>query len=134
NSGQITGQVTGYASSAFLYTPGQDLADLGRLPAAGSESGITTTARAINNLGHVVGTATDDIDTDRGTAWLWTPEDGLLNLNDLVVDSGAPFVLRNANSINDAGQIVGWADAKLGEDEIGPPRTFPFLLTPIPEP
>src|SRR5688572_19814621 len=56
NHGQITGQGSDY--SAILYTPGTGFQSLGKL-----RYDIDTWGHAINDLGQVVGLATDDIDS-----------------------------------------------------------------------
>jgi probable HAF family extracellular repeat protein len=119
-AGQIAGQAEDY--KAYLYTPGQGILTLGEL------KDRDTWARGLNDLGHVVGSATDDIDSDRGLAFLWTPELGMRDLNDLVDASAAGWTLTEAWAINNAGQIVGFGQHG------GDLTRVPFLLTPVPEP
>src|SRR5688572_16732674 len=120
NAGQIAGQTQNY--TAYLYTPGQGILDLGELKER------DTWAQALNDGGHVVGRATDDLDTDRGLAFLWTPELGMRDLNELVDASAAGWTLNEAWGINSAGQIVGFGQHG------GEFTRVPFLLTPVPEP
>jgi probable HAF family extracellular repeat protein len=119
-SGQIAGQAEDY--KAYLYTPGQGIQSLGEL------KDRDTWARGLNDRGHVVGSATDDIDSDRGLAFLWTPGLGMSDLNDLVDASAAGWTLTEAWAINNAGQIVGFGQHG------GVNTRVPFLLTPVPEP
>ena len=119
-AGQITGQAED--NKAYLYTPGQGILTLGEL------KDRDTWARGLNDDGHVVGSATDDIDSDRGLAFLWTPELGMRDLNDLVDASAAGWTLTEAWAINNAGQIAGFGQ------HAGELTRVPFLLTPVPEP
>jgi probable HAF family extracellular repeat protein len=59
-------------------------------------------ARAINARGEVVGDCGDGHD---GRAFLWTRARGMQDLNGLIASS-SPFLLQEAVSINDQGQIV----------------------------
>ena len=129
NLGQITGQ--GYDYSALLYTPGIGYQSLGKLA-----YDIDTWGHAINDLGQVVGLATDDIDSDPGIGFLWTPADGLLDLNALLHPNDSGWSILEATDINDRGQIVGYA---VRLDPLLPNNgrwetPIPVLLTPVPEP
>ena len=99
-----------------------DLGTLGQVP-------CQSTAHGINSLEQVVGTSQYASDGP-WHAFLW--EDGVMyDLNDLVLDVLPSWDrLSQANSINDAGQIVGWGFAR-SEDQV---FHRAFLLTPIPEP
>jgi probable HAF family extracellular repeat protein len=119
NVGQIAGQGADY--NAFLYSPGKGLRSLGPLGER------PTYAFSVNDLGQVVGIATPDVDVDLGHAFLWTEQDGMQDLNDLLDGSGEGWVLRNGFGINNSGWIVG------NGFHDGQEHT-PFLLTPIPEP
>ena len=90
---------------------------LGDLPGA---QGAANYARGINNHGEVVGVS-------GGRGFVWNVDDGMLDLNDLLDDSGTGWVLTHPYDINDKGQIVG-----SGQNPNGFQRAF--LLTPIPEP
>jgi uncharacterized membrane protein len=72
-------------------------------------------ARAINNLGQAVGNS-------GGAAFLWTAEEGMLNLNDLI-DPEHEIELTMALDINDRGVIVS-----VGLDPAG--QEGSYLLTP----
>jgi hypothetical protein len=61
-------------------------------------------------------------------AFLWTPELGMRDLNDLVDASAAGWTLTEAWAINNAGQIAGFGQHG------GELTRVPFLLTPVPEP
>lgn len=77
-------------SFAKTYT----LVDLGTL------GGITSVARGINNLGQVVGESR--IVSGENRAFLWDPQQGLLDLGTLRFGS-------HAYGINDHGQVVGYS-------------------------
>jgi probable HAF family extracellular repeat protein len=138
------GQVVGLSSSpdgqrAFLWTPttpngtAGSMINLGDLP-----GGIDASrARAINSQGDVVGLS----HSIGQRAFLWKPltsngtTGAMLDLNTLMEPlSGAGWLLNQANSINDRGQIVGNGvfDADGPGGAAGVRRAF--LLTPIPEP
>jgi probable HAF family extracellular repeat protein len=101
--------------------------DLGALSGVNGHSEAT----AVNGLGHVVGSHNASIGQQ---AFLWTPQDGILDLNSLLDESGADWRLFAATDINDFGQIIGYGT----HDPDGPGELFPenvaFLLTPLPEP
>jgi probable HAF family extracellular repeat protein len=131
-AGQVVGltpAINNPNGHAFLWTPttpngtSGSMIDLGDLPGGADYS----YASAINNAGQVTGTSSN-------IAFLWTPIDGMLNLNNLLDASGAGWLLQQATDVNDAGQIVG-----LGTyDPDGPggvaALTHGFLLIPVPEP
>ncbi len=99
NTGQIVGWSDGYA---FLYQ-NNSMIDLG----LGS-------ARAINTYGQIVGFNGDH------KAMIY--QDGsMLDLNTLI-DSDSGWILREANAINNNGEIVGWGNNPAGEEHA-------FLLT-----
>jgi probable HAF family extracellular repeat protein len=136
--GQIVGSVmVGGVTHAFLWSPDSANAstgamqDLGLLP-----SRLTSRAVDINSHATVVGTAGPE---SGGTysdqsAFVWTSNDGLQDLNTLLGAGGVGWHLSNAASINERGQIVGVGifdpDGPGGVREM----TRGFLLTPIPEP
>ena len=110
------GQVVGYSSlagntvsHAFLYTNdnthhdrrrhhgGRTMQDLGTL-------GGNSSAAGINDKGQVVGTSQITISVSH--AFLYS-DDTMQDLNDLVDDSGAGWVIYQANAINNEGQIAG---------------------------
>jgi len=137
NSGQIVGGSirNGTADNrAFRWMPessggGGLMMYLGDLP-GGRESSF---ANDINGLGWVVG-ASDAGDVEHITprhAFLWTPEEGMMDLNHLVDDLDPGWVIASANAINDSGQIA--ADANYFVDgKLMMQRAV--LLTPVPEP
>jgi probable HAF family extracellular repeat protein len=85
----------------------------------GTFGGATSSARDINNHGQIVGYALDATGASR--AFLSDASAVLVDLNSLL-PAGSGWVLRSANAINDAGQIVG-------EGELNGHRRA-FLLTP----
>ncbi len=119
------GQVVGMAEfdpdrssrwHAFLYEDGV-MRDLGSLM-------VNSYARSINEHGVVVGEMTDASQlNDR--AFVYTAGQ-LHDLNDLAA-LPAGWTLREAEEVNDLGQIVGWGTNAQG-------RQAAFLLTPVPEP
>jgi probable HAF family extracellular repeat protein len=104
---------------AALWKPDGTILDLGVLPGGDEYS----TALALNNLSQIVGEATVG---NNNRAFLWTAEDGMLDLNNLLQTPLEGWTLLEARGINDLGQIVGEAKCPTG--------THAFLLTPIPEP
>ena len=103
--GQVAGTTSGVAGTtsgsagprAFLYSDGVML-DLGVPPGRSN-----TKARDLNNLGQVVGVA-DEFGFTQGRAFLYS--------GGQMIDLGAVISTHQqsmANSINDAGQIVGWS-------------------------
>ena len=116
NSGKVVGyaDTSGGLPHAFIYTAGV-LQDLGALP-GGSQS----LAFGINNSGNVVGGA----DNQAVTLHAFLYSKGIMqDLNDLIPPLSG-WILSEARSINEAGQIVG--NGILGGQERG------FLLTPVP--
>jgi hypothetical protein len=106
----------------MLYTPGKGFDHLGRLYETQGW------ANSLNEAGQVVGIATNDLDDDLGTAWIWSAAEGIVDLNTLIPPQDFNgWFLRSARSINNSGQIVG--TGRLGNEE-----SVIFLLNPIPEP
>ena len=114
------GQVVGWLSStnnilpynqAFLWQNG--VTD----PLPALSVGSSTYAYGINRFGQVVGNS-------GYSATLWQ-HDAVINLNN-VIPANSGWLLQNAASINDKGQIVGWGQFE-GTREA-------FLMTPTPEP
>jgi probable HAF family extracellular repeat protein len=111
------GQIVGFSDTpdgvhAFLYTDGamRDLGTLGSDPSKAS---------GVNNHGEVVGAS--NITNTKRHAFLWR-KGRMTDLNDFR-PAGTPWVLQDAFSINDGGQIVCSARRK------GEPSHF-ILLTP----
>ena len=101
NAGQVVGagETSTGETHAFRYTDGVGMEDIGVLP-----GGTYAEAYGINELGQVVGASATSTE---GHAFLWTEENGMVDLNDLLPpDSGWDY-LEDAWGINDAGWIVG---------------------------
>jgi len=114
-----TGQAVGYqrvsaASHAILGSPGQPLLDLGTLIPGGE-----SLAYDINDSGSVVGWASYD---DGARAFLWTSTGGMRDLNNLVVNLPPGVILRQAQAINNRGEVAGYTTNGI------------FKLTPIVQP
>ena len=77
-------------------------------------------ALGINDSGQVVGRGSG---ANGNEAFLWTEDDGMLSLQDLLVDDLGWSALVMAEAINDKGQIVGYGLNASGQTEA-------FLLTP----
>jgi probable HAF family extracellular repeat protein len=73
----------------------------------GTLGGAISQAKAVNRLGHVVGTSRDSL--GRSRAFVWKNGAGIVDLS--------PFtgVNTSANDINDAGDIVGGGDTGFGD-------------------
>jgi probable HAF family extracellular repeat protein len=109
NSGQAVGwSISGGAYHAVLKSPGHPLQDLGNLGHSFSY------AYDINDSSWVVGHTSFAI-----TAFLWTPDEGMQNLNDLVVNLPPGIHLNYAFAINKRGEIAGYTNNSV------------FKLTPI---
>lgn len=111
------GQIVGFSDTpdgvhAFLYTDGamRDLGTLGSDPSKAS---------GVNNHGEVVGAS--NVTNSKRHAFLWR-KGQMTDLNDFL-PAGTPWVLQDAFSINDGGQIVCSARRK-GES------SHLILLTP----
>jgi len=103
---------------------------------SGESGAIYSEAFDINNAGQVVG----EIASSMGTrAFLWTSQNGLIDLNESVTNLPGDVVLIGAFSINEKGQIVafGIKSPKVSKHQevtadshvhAGPTRVF--LLTP----
>lgn len=119
--GDVAGNSTTSPTSwdrAFLYTGGV-MTNLGVL-----SGDYNSTALDINGSKDVVGFSDNAIDGPR--AFLYTLADGLENLNDKI-GSGTGWMLTNANSVNECGQITG---SGLYDDPIDGTDTYGYLLTP----
>lgn len=115
NLGQATGgsRVEGQ-THAFLWTPSVangntgSMVDLGRLGDAGSSTG-----RAVNATGTVVGDSYNDVDGEQAFVWIPDAPNGntgtMSALPILPLAAGGSY----ANNINDNGQIVGYGPQEL---------------------
>lgn len=120
NAGVVTGSARFAGStrtSAFIY-------ENGVARSIGSLGGTWSSGASLNERGEVVGTST----LAGGSiynAFFYSDATGMVNLNDLI-DGGDGWVLSDATSINETGQIVGSGLYN------GLQRAY--LLTPVPEP
>ena len=103
---------------AFLWSPAGGMQDLGVL----GDSQYTE-AYGINDSGQVVGWAFLNPPMYQ-SAFLWSASGGMQDLNDLLDAASASWVLRTANAINNAGQIVGQGVNPAGQ-------THAYLATPL---
>lgn len=123
--GQVVGEVlsaTGNTSIPFIFTDGKGME---AIPAPPTEHSPAT---GVNVWGHVVGTA--DV-TGPDLAWLWTPAEGLVDLDDLFDHAAHDVNTLEARDINDVGQILAFGF----DNDVADFRTV--LLTPpepLPEP
>jgi len=100
--------------------------DLGTLPGAGYSRALS-----INNRGEIVGSSQSSLGS---RAFLWTNGSGRQDLNTLI-PSGSDFVLFEAISVNDLGEILALGNDDDGHghghgDHEAPARVF--LLIPEP--
>lgn len=106
---------------AFFWSEAGGMQALAMLPGELDDGGRTQSAAyAVNNLDFIVGQSS-------GHAALWTPADGVLQLDQLLDGTGAGWVLSTARDINERGQIVGWGSFN---DE----PYHAYVMTPVPEP
>ena len=112
------------ASGALTEIPRFDFADLQSPLRHVSSSGA-----AMNSLGQIVGrnqAVTESFDfVDRD--FLWDDEWGLLDIRDLIDETGNGWTILGLSGINDLGQIIGWANGPDGQP-------MGFILNPVPEP
>jgi probable HAF family extracellular repeat protein len=122
-----SGNVVGFsedasgARRATLWPSGGGIIDLGTLP-----GGKFSQALGINARGNIVGTSGSN---SGNRAFLWTPANGLQDLNSLIGPS--PLVLTAAVGINQSGMIVAIGHEATGdahEEHEAPIRVF--LLKP----
>jgi probable HAF family extracellular repeat protein len=119
NTGVIVGQSDGSSTQghwhAVLWNTSQKIQDLGVLP-----GGNYSIAYAVNDSSVVVGYG--NLFNNAPHAMRWTSSGGMKDLNSLI-PSGSGWVLINANSINNIGQITGYG-TKNGHNHA-------FMLTPV---
>jgi probable HAF family extracellular repeat protein len=121
NANFVVGDIpnsSGVATDAAAFNPtlGQTT-DLGNLGTSNSSA----QANDVNNNDVIVGTSGTTGGSAAAHAFVWTQAAGLQDLNNLI-DPNSGWQLTSANSINDAGQIVGTG--------IFNGRVHGFLLTP----
>ena len=134
-SGQVVGaSEVGGNDRAFMWRPTTPNGAEGEMIYLGDLPGSIEWSRALglNDAGEVVGSSWS------GTghhAFLWTPDETIYDLNDLLDASGAGWVLEEARDINKSGQIAasGWYDPDGAGVGVGPVKRA-VLLTPVPEP
>lgn len=115
-AGWVVGSGTaGNVLHAALWKGGQ-VFDLGA-------GGTTSVAQDVNNHDQIVGAS-------GGRAALWTPQLQMVDLNTLVDGLPVGTVLSTAMSINDGGQITGWAVSGSGT-RVGYVLS---AISPVPEP
>jgi len=129
NRGQILGSAVGPADPgvpgsigqrAVLFATDGTIRDLGTLPGMGGSSPAD-----INELGEVVGwSGIGSVEDWR--AFLWTEQEGMRDLHDLLDASGRGWELQMPSAINNVGQILVHGEFQ-GRDAIA-------ILTPVPEP
>ena len=119
NSGVIVGQSDGISTlglwHAVLWNTSNKIQDLGTIP-----GGTYSVAFGINDSSVVVGYG--NIWNNAAHAMIWTSTGGMQDLNSLI-SASTGWVLINANSINNAGQITGYG-MKGGHNHA-------FMLTPV---
>jgi len=102
--GDITYPYSGgtvYTFHAFLWQKRSGMIDLGTLPGDVGSSGD-----GINNLGQVVGGSWDINDNDRAFIW----QNGVMtDLNTLIPPDSPLYLIEATGTINDRGQIAGYA-------------------------
>lgn len=107
DAGQVAGHVvspTGNRERIFRYSGGE-MVLIGGL-------GEYNRAMGINGRGDVVGVGLPVLGLRQG--FLYTDADGMHGLNQLI-DPASGWYILGASSINDAGQIVGWASGPSGQ-------------------
>jgi probable HAF family extracellular repeat protein len=92
--------------------------------------GIASWGSNMNNLGQIVGTnqaLTVFVPFYYDRPFLWDDEWGVLDVRNLIDETGNGWTIVALTGINDLGQIIGWANGPDGQS-VG------FLLNPVPEP
>lgn len=121
NNGWVTGDASDPVAGnvAFLWSSSTSLVSLGKLPGATSSFGAD-----VNSSAAAVGWNEGGTNGEEG--FLWTPQDGMLSFNSLVVGASG-WQVQRARAINDLGYVVANA---VGADR----QVHAVLLTPVPEP
>jgi hypothetical protein len=122
-SGQVVGEAlsaTGNTSIPFVFTDGVGME---QIPAPVTQHSAAT---GINRWGDVVGTTQV---TGPDLAWLWMPDAGLVDLDDLSDAAVENVDTLEAHDINDAGQILAF-----GFDNDVPGFRTVLLTPPFPAP
>lgn len=113
--------VVGYSDSAhssgeaFLWTPDEGMRNLGTLP-----GGMWSYASAVSECSEAVGSSDSTMSrhhafarrkgrlaSDAAHAFLWTRDDGMIDLNDRITPAKSGWLLTDARAINSLGQIAG---------------------------
>jgi probable HAF family extracellular repeat protein len=94
-----------YSHHSLFRTAEGEVHDLGTLEEKNWKF-VRTSAHDINASNQIVGAVSDYPGSDE-LAFLWTPADGLQDLNDAPGVKDSDWELEKALAINDAGQIVG---------------------------
>jgi len=106
NSGEVVGQthlLDGTVRS-FLWTRTAGMRDLGTFP-DGALLTVAGCCHTINDSGQIVGFSIDSSFNMRALLW----KDGAPSDLNALIPADSPWYLLAAASINDAGEIVGWA-------------------------
>ena len=109
------------STRALLWRPDGSVVDLGTLPGE-----LHARAHDVNDAGEVVGASFTSTGATGGRAFLWTPADGMRDLNELLDATSEGWLLTGATRVNRGGQVLaaGLVDG----------RPAVALLTPVPEP
>ncbi|NES02375.1 MAG: DUF3466 family protein [Okeania sp. SIO2F4] len=128
----ISGQVVGFYAvpednnRAFLWNGSNKFQDLSTISGNVNLQFFDSEANSINNSGLIVGHSDRIMDEEQELwgkkAFIWDSVNKMQDLNDLIYPANN-WILREAQAINNHGQIVGWGNK-------GQSR-HAFLLTPI---
>ena len=109
--GQVVGEGSdGSSLAAFVWAPNQGFTFL---PGLKGGEAIRVHPRAIDNSGRVVGMAMIGGPGFEWRAFLWDPDLGMLDLNDLV-ETPNGYLMREAEDISETGVVIGWGDFPTG--------------------